>query len=276
MRKDCRLIFEVSFQDFQEKVVEASKKQPILVDFWAEWCGPCRSLTPVLEQIIAERQGSISLAKVNTETEAELAQRFGIRGIPAVKLFIDGVIKAEFQGALSKKQIEDFLAQHSPSREETKLEEAKELIDQLEIDSAVSIILELLQDKPDLASGHLLLAKAWLLNGKIDHAKDQIQLCDPQNVLIHEMKEYVNLLEGLVDFKESSTVEAESFLAKALSYFQSGDWSLAFEQLLSSIHANKGFEEARAQKTLVAAFKVLGARHPLTIQYQKSLARALY
>src|SRR3954452_19381796 len=109
------MVFDVSERDFMERVVERSREIPVVVDFWAEWCGPCRTLGPALEAAIEKRQGEVELAKLDTDANQSLAASFEIRGIPAVKAFKDGNVVAEFTGAIPPAQIEEFLNQIVPS-----------------------------------------------------------------------------------------------------------------------------------------------------------------
>ena len=110
------MISDVSEQDFQAKVVERSKEVPVVVDFWAEWCGPCRTLGPALEDAVRKRDGDVELAKLDTDANQAIAREFGIQSIPAVKAFKDGKVVAEFVGADPPAQIEAFLNQFVPSK----------------------------------------------------------------------------------------------------------------------------------------------------------------
>ena len=135
--------FDTGTATFERDVIEASRSRPVLVDFWAPWCGPCRALTPILEKLADEYRGELALAKINTDEHPEIAARFGVRGIPSVKAFVDGRLVDEFVGALPESGVRQFIARILPSP-----------IDQLRIEARKS-----------LAAGDFEAAEAKLRQG---------------------------------------------------------------------------------------------------------------
>jgi putative thioredoxin len=129
---------DVTEESFERDVVERSHEQPVVVDFWADWCGPCHALTPVLEQAVAEREGNVTLAKVDVDANPELSQRFGVRGIPAVKAFRNGHVVREFVGVQPPRVVENFLDDlTAPSEAEQLLAELRERGERLEVLAAI-------------------------------------------------------------------------------------------------------------------------------------------
>lgn len=157
-------VIEVNEANFDAEVVEQSRQRPVLVDFWAPWCWPCKMLSPVLEKLAAESGGAFVLAKINTDENQALALEFNVCGIPAVKLVMDGQIAGEFTGAQPESAIRKFLSQYLDGGEEeekpgTRLEEAKAVIAAGNYDDATKKLKSLLEDEPDNAEATRLLAE---------------------------------------------------------------------------------------------------------------------
>ena len=167
-------------EDFQQDVLEKSFQQPVLVDFWAEWCGPCRTLGPILERLASENEGKWSLVKVNTEIHQEVAMHFQVRSIPAVKLFIDGEVVDEFTGALPEASIRQWLEQTLPGNSSNNqlLEFAKEALEVGEVDQALLALKRLLNEEPEHDEGRTLLARIYLFSQDEDLQKQAVELIE--------------------------------------------------------------------------------------------------
>src|SRR6185295_15422085 len=155
------MVIDVTEQDFEQEVLERSKQVPVVVDFWAEWCGPCRTLGPMIEKAVESRNGDVVLAKVDVDSNQGLAQRYGIRGIPAVKAFRDGEVVDEFTGAIPQPQVERFIDRLVPSEADALVAEGDE--------QSLRRALEL---EPGNAAAAAGLARALLQRGETQEALD--------------------------------------------------------------------------------------------------------
>jgi putative thioredoxin len=244
---------DVGEADFQQQVIERSKELPVVVDFWAEWCGPCRTLGPALEKAVAGRGGKVELAKVDVDQNQSIAQRYGIQGIPAVKAFRDGEIVAEFVGAQPPKAIEEFLDQLSPS-------EVQNLTEQGDEDS----LRKALEVDPRHAPAAISLARLLLARGEIDEAKELLEPFPNDFVA-----------DGLAARAElEQEGELGEQISDAFKAWDSGDPERALE-LLQEALANDSEHRDQLRRVMVAIFTELGADHPLAREHRRRLAAAL-
>jgi putative thioredoxin len=251
------VIFDTSEATFEQDVIERSREMPVVVDFWAEWCGPCRTLGPALKEAVKARHGEVELVKVDTDANQRLAQEFQIQSIPAVKAFKDGKVAAEFIGAIPPAQIEAFLNQVVPSEADrlAESEDEESLRKALELDPR--------QARAAVGLGRLLLAR-----GEAEEAREVLRPF-PNDFIA----------DGLAARAELSSTEngaGADELQEAFAAWDSGDPETALEKLQAVLSGEQERERKDLlRRVMVAIFTELGADHPLAREHRRRLASAL-
>ena len=274
---------DVGLADFEQRVLEESKARPVVVDFWAPWCGPCKSLKPVLEKLAAEYSGKFLLAKINSDENQELATRYGVRGIPSVKAFINGEPVDEFSGALPEGDVRAFLDRLLPSP----ADEVRAQATALRLAGDVSGALQKLADASRLDPSHVgvrLDATEIMLDlGEADEARRLLgKLPDEADPRVPQLRARLQFMgetgedqAGLDARVAANENDLEARLKLANLYVAAGQYEAGMDQLLEIIRRDRGFEDDIGRKTLLSVFDLLGA-DPLVGQYRRKLASALY
>ena len=277
---------EVSEAEFEAAVLDRSVEVPVLVDFWAPWCGPCRVLGPVLEKLAEEHAGDFVLAKVNVDESPSLAGALGIQGIPAVKLFRDGDIASEFTGALPEAAVREFLSRFLPSAADKQAQQAVLLEQEGNGVDAKAIYQEILEADPNHAKALLGMGKLLVNEGNDQAAIDQL---DKISLVADERKEADRLIAriklqegGVQDLAalqakvkaEPNNLAVRFDLAQGLAGMEK--YEEALTEFLTIVKTDRAFQDDGARKAMVQIFEVLGSAHPLTDQFRSELARVLF
>ncbi|NJD33225.1 MAG: tetratricopeptide repeat protein [Betaproteobacteria bacterium] len=281
--------FDGGTADFQEKVIDASHHAPVLVDFWAEWCAPCRVLKPILEKLAAEYGGRFMLAKLNSDQNQEIAARCGVRGIPNVKAFVHGKLVDEFTGALPEAQVRAFIDSLLPSPAEPLRIAAQEARARGDAEVAASLLADALQLDPANEAVRLDLAEIHIDNGQSGAAQAIL------DILAHKARDAVRVAALQARLKlvaagggadpaalaariaaNSGDLDARLQLAHALALAH--DYRPALEHLLEIVRRDRKWQDEAARKTMLDLFALLGGNaqyDDLVREFRIQLARTL-
>jgi putative thioredoxin len=270
---------DVTEIDFEYEVITYSKNIPVLVDFWAEWCQPCKSLSPILERLVVEAKGTLRLAKVDVDKNPNLARQYNVRSIPTVKAFIEGQVAGEFAGAQPEGRVREFVSKLTPpSPVGLDIEKGQGMLLSHNWSDAEKNLRNALSQKPESAAARLGLAKSLLAQGKPDETLDYLKDF-PDSRELHTAELLKPLALALRNLN-SETLPEESDLdaifRNSLYLASQGKFPLALDGLLDILRQDKHYRNKLARDVILGILELMGSEDTQTREYRSELASALF
>jgi putative thioredoxin len=263
--------------NFEKEVIERSHSIPVLVDFWAEWCGPCKVLGPVLERLAAQGDGRWALAKVDTEQHTDVARTYRIQSIPNVKLFVDGEVVNEFVGALPEYQVQRWLEAAIPGKHRKQIEQAEAFLVAGNLAAAKALLEEVLSLEPGNIDARILSARGLVFT-EPDRAAALVEnLEEPKHADLVNAVRVVARLHAFVH--EPGRLPDGAVLQlyhSAIRHLAAGDFDSAAGEFIQVIRENRSYDDDGSRKACIAIFKLLGEEHPVTQKHRRDFSSALY
>jgi putative thioredoxin len=288
---DADLIKDSTTKDFMRDVIEASREVPVLVDFWAPWCGPCKQLTPILERTVRAAKGAVRLVKLNIDDHPQIPGQMGVQSIPAVFAFQDGKPVDGFMGALPESRVADFIARligDSAGDIAADLEAAEAALAAGDLNTAAQTFGEVLQKDRENAQSLAGLAKCYIKTGDLARAEQTLALVPPakaDSAPVASARAALELarkapstgdIEGLRAKLAANPQDAQSRFDLALALNAKGDRNGALEELLALVAKNRSWDDDAARKQLLQLFDAWGVSDPATIAGRQRLSSLLF
>lgn len=299
-KADDDLVFEVGDQDFMQKVVEESKTRPVIVDFWAAWCGPCKALAPVIEEAVRAQKGKVALAKVDTDKHQMVAGQLRVQSLPTVLAFVNGQPVDGFTGALPPAQVKQFIEQvmkagagaggaaDEPSIDDI-IAAADEALGQNALAEASQLYAAALQAEPTELRAIAGLARIYAATGDIDRARQTLQMAPADKA----SDPAIAAATAAIDLAEQSAGAAQEIAAHraalasdpnnhqarldlAMGLVATGDKAAAVDELLDIFKRDRNWNEGAAKTQLLKLFDAFGPNDPATLEGRRKLSTLMF
>ncbi len=281
-------IFDVDQANFEEAVIKSSHERIVVVDLWAPWCGPCRTLGPILEEVISALGEGVALAKVNVDENQDLAAAFQVQGIPAVKIFKDGQVVEEFAGALPRAQIEEILRPLVSTEADDLLTQAETLAENGDLENAARLYEQVLEERPEEGRPLMGLARVRLLEENFEAVKNLAAKIGQGTPEYDQAQALLNQIEfrqtceqcggraALAQQLLADPDDLESRFNFACCAAAEEDYATALTEWLEVVERKKDFRDGAAKDAMVSIFHLLGRDHEIVADYPRRLYRTLY
>jgi len=274
-----QFVIDVNEMNFEYEVVAFSKNKPVLVDFWAEWCHPCKTLSPILEKIVNEANGSLRLAKVNIDQNPNLAMQFNVRSIPTIKAFIEGRVATEFVGAQPEARLRELINNLTPpSPVDLDLSKAQNLLLSQDWQKAEPILRKVLDKKADSPAALLGLAKALLAQDQPEEAMKALESIPSVREVSHAemLKPFATIL---IDFHLKNLPnenDLDAIFLNSIRLSSQAKYPIALDGLLDILRQDKRYRGKTAQQVVLGILEIMGEEDPDTRAYRAELASILF
>lgn len=278
---------DVTLQNFETDVIALSRRIPVLVDFWAPWCGPCRTLGPMLEKLEQASAGKWKLAKINVDENQELAAHFGVRSIPHVIAFVDGKAVDQFVGVLPESGLREFIARVTPNPGQVALRQAREANTRGDRDAAREAYQAALAFDPGFDEARLDYIGFLLDGNEVDDAEAQMKMLTPraaQHDGFAAVQTRLQALRGAAELPDETTLKAridadprdlQARLDLARLWIARRQYEPALEQLLRIVQTDRAFEDDVGRKTMLSVFEMMGDAPEAVSRWRRQLSAAL-